>query len=1037
MDRQLDSKQKKNLIYLCALSLLLAGLLIVEYSGWLDPEGGQEGVTKRHFAESLALSHADGKGERAAWLQQVIQSGYRLYPDRRFLLAMEEVHRFAGGQGDLKAQAVPKEKGWVIRLGDRDVGTVPDLADFPDLLTLLTQFAAQTAKESSFTLSRDPVAADAEIHSALEHYDVLTAAVHANQSWENGSKSEDMLALAALCMAMLAFQGLDLVETADMIPARALALLALTRALTEKQMLRAETLLASAMGYAAHAHKVAPGLPDSDPLKLFFGHNDEDLEKQAQGQAAGVETRFLHLMQLSRNGDSSQWMDRIEQYFKPGSEFSLLTVKTAVEMKRDRQKVLMPIVHKLLDEILGSTKRFGAAVVMPGQGPPGSGLASRLAQFESAVKSLTIEPDGPFLDSEILKANYRGYFYSVLLAVEQLQVDAHASVKSSEAFARDLGADIEGPASELQRWYRHLVQARKGHADLKILRLDLTSVTSFGAPLLLRTLKELKRHTNYGDPVLRDAAWKLWKRLDSRPGHREKAGRILHSDLLDLGRAEEFFKSASIVQHPENPAFEVWFAGYEGNSRELESLLKSPGLRAGNRILVLRSMQKTDGIKPGFFHKEYKALIDADPDAWSLRAEYANYLARLKEYQKAMEIIGQWLDHAETSGVPMGNDMTAARTLMAEMCLQAGAIEDGLRALGPEPEMGLFEAMWLHVLLTEKAGQKEEAMKVALDALPWYPDRVEARVLAAELFWRQGEHGEAARVLKAAPLPIMPAEWRLIAGPRFIESFKDDIEGGMKAAAALEAEGMGGIHTVGQLAVECDRSGLHELAYEILSKINSTGPAGLDTLTLAYASLKKWKGEEEALKWLAAKVADDMKGPLSVFAFSRGQYELLWVLSPERLEGDPGEDYWLMRTAAVLAEGGENQQKRQAIDEYYEKDTEGGRHHLYGRFLLGKATEGEMLKAATDDAGHCETSYYFGLKAQAEGRYTDAAYWYHLAVAIGSEKQREYHWAHDRLEAWMMKQKSLARMGEQAMEPQKEAEPDQQTEPKEETAHED
>ncbi len=1036
MDRQLDSKQKKNLVYLCALSLLLAGLLIVEYSGWLDPEGGREGATKRHFAESLALSSADGEGDRDAWREQVIQGGYRLYPDRRFLLALEEVRRFVGGEGELKAQAVPKEKGWVIQLGDRDVGTVPDLADFPDLLTLLTQFAAQTAKESSFTLSRDPVAADAEIHSALEHYDVLTAAVHANQSWKKGSKSEDMLALAALCMAMLSFQGLDLVETADMIPARALALLALTRALTEKQVLKAETLLASAMGYAAHAHKLAPGLPDNDPLKLLLGHNDEDLEKQARGQEAGVETRFLHLMQLSRNGDSSQWMERIEQYFKPGSEFSLLTVKTAVEMKRDRQKVLMPIVHKLLDEILGSTMGFGAAVVMPGQGPPGSGPASRLAQFESAVKSLAIEPDGPFLDSEILQAYYRGYFYSVLLAVEQLQVDAHASVMSSEAFAQDLGADIEGPASELQRWYRHLVQARKGHADLKILRLDFTSVTSFGAPLLLRTFREIKRYTKYSDPVLREAAWKLWKRLDSRPGHREMAGWILHSDLLDLARAEKIFKSASIVRHPEDFSFEAWYAGYEGNSQELKNLLKSPVLRACDRVLVLRSMRKTDGIKPGFFHKEYKALIDANPDAWYVRAEYANYLAGLKEYEKAMEIIRQWLDSAATSGAPMGNDMMAARTTMAEMCLQAGAIEDGLRALGPEPVMGLFEAMRLHVLLTEKVGQEEEALKVALDALPWYPDLAEARVLAAELFWRKGKHREAARVLKAAPHPLKPVDWRYKIGPRFVASFKDDIEGGMKAVGALEAEGMGGIHSVGQLARECDRSGLHELAFEILSNINSTSLAGLDTLTMAYASLQKLKGEEEALKWLAVKVADDMKGPLSVFAFSRGQYELLWVLSPERLEGDPGEDYWLMRTAAFLLDGGRSRQQGQAIEEYYEKDTKGGRHHLYGRFLLGKATEGEMLKAATDDARHCETSYYFGLKAQAEGRFTDAAYWYHLAVAIGSENQREYHWAHDSLEAWMRKQESLACLAREK-DQEEEAGSGGQTETKEKPAHRD
>ena len=1033
MDRQLDSNQKKNLIYLCALSLLLAGLLIVDYSGWLDPQGGREGVTKRQFVKSLAQSAADGEGDRAAWLEQVIQSGYRLYPDRRFLLALEEVHRFVGGDSELKALAVPKEKGWIIQLGDKNVGTVPDLADFPDLMTLLTQFAAQTAKENSFKLSRDPVPADAAIHGALEHYDVLTAAVQANQSWKEGSKSEDMLALAALCMAMLSFQSLDLVEAAGMIPARALALLALTRTLTEKDTLRTEILLASAMGYAAHAHKLAPGLPEEDSLRLLIEQNDEELAKQALSGDGGAETRFLHLMQLSRAGDSSRYMERVEDYFKPGSELSLLTVKTAVEMKRDLDKVLAPIAQKLLDEILGSTQRFGAAVFMPGKGPRKTGLTTRLAQFETALKSLTVEPDGPFLDSDILEAYNRGYFYSVLLTIERLQAGSHASVKSCEAFALDLGSDIEGPASEFQRWYRHIVQAKEGHANLKILRLDFSSITSFGAPLLLRTFKELKRNIKYGDPILLEAAWKLWKRLDSRPGHRVKAGRILYSDLLDLERAEKFFKSAAGVQHHGDFAFGVWYAGYSGNRPELENQLKAPGLYHGDRIIILQGMQKIDGITPDFFHKEYKALIDANPDAWYLRAEYARFLADRKDYEKAMEIIRQWLDRVAASGAPMGNDMMAARTAMADLCLQAGAIEDGLRTIGPEPDMGHYESMRLYVLLIEKVGQKEEAQRVALDALSWYPDRVEARVLAAELFWRQGKHKDAARVLKTSPLPLGQVDWRFIAGPRFAQSFKDDTEGGVKAAGALEAEGLGGNHRVGQLAIECDRSGLHELAYEILTKINSTGLARLDTLTLAYASLKKLKGEEVALKWLTEKVTDDMKGPLSMFAFDRGQYELLWVLSPERLEGDSGEDYWLIRTAAFLVEGGENQQQRQAIEEYYAKDTEGGKHHLYGRFLLGMATENEMLKTATDDAKHCETSFYFGLKAQADGRFTDAAYWYHLAAVLGSAKQREYHWAHDRLQAWMMKQISLARLAREK-DQEEEAGSGEKTETKEKPA---
>ena len=90
-----------------------------------------------------------------------------------------------------------------------------------------------------------------------------------------------------------------------------------------------------------------------------------------------------------------------------------------------------------------------------------------------------------------------------------------------------------------------------------------------------------------------------------------------------------------------------------------------------------------------------------------------------------------------------------------------------------------------------------------------------------------------------------------------------------------------------------------------------------------------------------------------------------------------------------------------------------GHYHTIGRYLLGKASEAELLAEAVDQKKSNEIYYFIGLKAKTEGRYRDAADWFWLTMEIGTMNNGETRWALDQLYLWMEKGKSLRLLAEE------------------------
>src|SRR5262249_51059207 len=138
------------------------------------------------------------------------------------------------------ATATFSQGKWTVALGGTALGSLPELPDFPDYFQLLV---AQASAAGGKTRPK------AQVSQGDEHGTVLMPALLETLRTVEKSWPSDDRAAAARCFAWLTFQMNDRLEVAPLIPARALALLAIGRARGRQTGIEEEILLAHALGY--------------------------------------------------------------------------------------------------------------------------------------------------------------------------------------------------------------------------------------------------------------------------------------------------------------------------------------------------------------------------------------------------------------------------------------------------------------------------------------------------------------------------------------------------------------------------------------------------------------------------------------------------------------------------------------------------------------------------------------------------------------------------------------------------------------------
>ena len=1003
-------------------------------------------------------------------MRAALHDAYRLQPDKRFLIAVEEIHHFLSGKETKETIVEFNTNHWIVRHDGQEVGILPELPDLSQALELLTKWASvvdqhyptclpprssdtpQTPtliSQSIHTLKcqlpgRQKVSApsqeqSADVNKLLDEFlapRLATASRKINSLWQNGNRDAALLKAGMRALVLLNVQVLDRMETADRLAGKALALLALTKALTVENVAHEEALLAYTMGYSSHALRVSSTLPTLDPARLYVNADDQRLALLASGPEATTEAKYLRLLRLPwLEEDVGPFVQGVSTYF-PFDWLSLPVMKAALDMRKFgadpllsealprlvllnlAQEVGMPALGDILRQ--AKSKPFSDEeikallntmhVVLRAQS------STLIDHFESGLPILDRLYTGPFLDSQTYQAYYRSSFFSAFYILGEHYLDVLSSGEAAKQFASMLGEAKGGIAADFQRWYRNLVQSKSGQGDLPRLIEDLGQLQHFGAVPLMRTFDEQQKYLRYGDPQLFRATKLLKTHLDSRTSHRFELGNIAFSGLMDLRLTDQLFKSILTDAAPYQQPLQVWYAAVAGNEKLLKDLLKRADLRPEVKADALGQLEKLKALSDEELRKEYRTLIETKPDSFDLRRDYAQYLERVKAYEEGRLVAASWLARNINS---MGLEPVLATARIARMYYLEGRYTEGLKTIGPVVESQQGWVMETAALLLEKSGQAAAAEQMSRYILKRYPDGRGGRTLLLELLWRHAKYAEAAEVLQSVSSahPISPLDWRFDVGKRFAEVFGRGPKDQMLAAfSAMLRQGLKVEHAR-EFAEAMGNEGHHEYAFSMISQLPSEGLPNLPYVLAGYRHLKDWKDKTTALAWIRTKIPMSLLGYASVLSFEDKQDDLLWDFIENPFSVSMPDFIWALRAAASARVGNVSDPHRTQLTAYYGEHREplnpaGQRWHIIGRFLSGLGTEEEVLALVTDDKSRCEVAYYLGLKAHGDGRYDDASDWYRISVETGLMKVGEYHWAFNSLYTWYEKGMTLPRLAQ-------------------------
>ena len=929
----------------------------------------------------------------------------RLAPDRRAQLAIPEVERLLTGRSG-KAATFRFDGGcWHVLVDSRELGTLPEYPDLSDFMTVLVARATALLKSAPPA----PVAAHPAVERALEQFEPLTALLAADREWSQGHRDAALHAGAARALVQLVTETNDLVGAADRTAARALAELAICHAMNVTGLDRDEALLAERMGYGARATEIAARLPADDPIALFIRRDDAALTGVAAAEPPRPEARFLELTRLVASRDEQACEAWLERAFRSDTTVRLPTLTALLSLERfsahepSAEAVLLAIESDLkLNDLANAGARMSE----------GSDLSVVFRRFEASMSAMRASADGEWLDRDLARAYYRAGFYSALWRLGRFSREELSSVGDTRALATAWSGMPADPAEEFGRWYRHLAEAKAGHPAPLDLESDLISLPSFGSQLRFDTFHACAETRIGRQNGVRRQARMLIGQLDTRPGDRLRLADIVQTQIWDLVWAESLYASAARCASPGDPSAQGAWAYMNGDEARVKALLAAPGLNDVGAIRLL-------------FYLEHMAPEDVD-------ATCAVYEAAAARFPRSAPIVCQLAAYARTKGKPPayarqalrgwmarnpgedGLDRVAVTTAIARTLEREHRYREALAWARPTATSWQFGAMHATAELLDECGHGAEAETLAAMALGRYPDSHEALVGLVGMLWRHQRYEDAARLLRQAPYRLDDVHWFTLVGPEFADRFAARPYAAMRAVEALEHAGFTSQNTMGSLATVLHRRGNDDLALRIERHVQGGGQDGMEKLMASIFYVSVLKGPAAARAYAlqsTAGASDDVIIPLGDLALGEGRYDLLWAFEPQ--DRAANSCHWLLRSAAALYPGPETVPHEEALRAHFA--VAGTEHyHVLGRYLMGFVPEDTVMALRTSMHAACEVYYYVGFRAQAEGRFADAARLYKRCIATGQSRNIEYAWAVSQLSRWMDSGMTLERLAARA-----------------------
>ena len=928
---------------------------------------------------------------------------FRLRPDRRFLIALGELELLVTRKANANLNVSWTGDVWRIDSAGTAIGEVPELASYADLRRVLAERARSLASASAVAVrgdaSLDAIRADAESFEAGRE---IRALVAAGERWPaSGLPNSELASLAAEAAVALSVQSLDTLEIADLLRARALALLALAEAAGAGPAAADEALLAASLGYWPDAARVAASLPPDDPIRIYSEARTPALVEAANREGSSRRTRYLALASLGNGRKPAAWAPFQEAQF-PGEGFSLPVLKTAAALDNFEIDASLgrATIYAAFDQLGGPPKERRPALQIDEEaaGPVAEIVASfvreiqarqkvqpagLVREFESRLAPASAAAKGPLWDAHAVRAWHRGAFYSGLHRLGSRYLDDLASAEATREFVSYLQGSPEGTASQFARWYGDLSVSLLGGKTTDQHFDDLLALSALGAPAVRRLAEPLRGQHYRGDSASPLLVARVAERLDARPANVAFMEKLATFPLYDLRLVDGLCRAWLQQGWNDDPGTTGHCLRIAGDTRGLLALVNRRDVDVGVRANALGSYCSMSGSSENLCRPRFRELAaEADYDR-SVVVPWSVYLEKKKDWAESQRVAESFVEHQGKSDGLYGYIYTGRAAHF--MSLQ-GRDREAWQKIEPALRSGAGSVLLWAVQILEKLGRTDEAYTLARGAVDRYPDDPRQRAALAGVLWKQKRDSEAALALDP-PEPgykVYPFGFRDDVAPLFVEAFgKAPDEDVVRAFSAMRAQGIR-TQSLAFLLPPLAAVGRNELAFRLQSMLTWPREHVWEVANWrreGFGFLEKAKGRPEAVAWIQAAIPRGQLDDTVSGMFWKKAWGLVWDVVPPAEEPKRPEWVWLLRTGSATADPAVAAAHGAALRERYREPKSGDPMWTLSRQLLGLEKQEAVLQSAKSNDDRCRAAYFFGLQDIVAGRYEDGSDWLQLVAA--------------------------------------------------------
>ncbi|MFO0646418.1 MAG: hypothetical protein U0326_09275 [Polyangiales bacterium] len=933
-----------------------------------------------------------------AELREAVASRTRLRPDRRALMALAELQRLVDGTAPT-VTAVWRDGRWRLSLGGTDAGSLPEAADFDDLVALVAEVSASMTPLHPLAPSGGAAPEAASWPLLAPSRPSLAALTALDVAWSSGQRSPETLSAAARSLAALAVETPDALDGADLIAARALASLAWARALGRRDP-EAEAVLARHMGYESAAMRAAETLPESSPVRAWARRDDDALRAMARADDARETARYLWFRRLveRREGDAARaWAERALREGGAGVAvegflFDALrgapSEVTRAAVRGHAQRALLRLQREVS---AGAAPVRGAADILP-------------ALVELSPRRAT---QGTFLDASLVTARDRAVVLSSLFEELTSALDAGATSEAT-TLADSLNTLAPESVRDFVLWATHVAYVSAATLAPDVLQQDLAAPLSPGAAALLRSCDIALGAFEQGDARARVSVERLATHLDARPAHRAslalRAGDALHDVALTRSCCEPTLRDI-----PTSDAA-AWCLARRSDQDGLVAMATDATLPLSRRTLAADLAGRVRGVRADALDAAWRTILGASPASWGPREGYIRRLEAQGRTDEALALADAWLRDVRDAPPSV---VASARTAAARLARARGEPQRALRAV--EPALSTLDEPLLGEAARALAdlGRFDDAERVAVASLEHHRSP-RAVALAAEVFWRRNAYDRAARAVAQSGVALTGAQWRARVVDAFARVFSDATAQSARSAVGELVASSVSLPRLRDIPRELHRRGRSDLATVTLDALmaaqHQRAPGGdADAVVEGYL-YRVPAGAPAALAWASARL-DDVARPMAApWAFSRGADALLWDLIDPPRDVAGAERVWLLRAASARRANDEGAHHVE-LTEHYATNPPGDEAAI-GRALVARSLFAPLVASARTPRQRVEAAYFAGFDAQSLGRVIEALDWYLVTELIGGEGDPEVAWAARARDDWYERALPIERLSE-------------------------